>query len=154
MTVGEAIEIALRALYSSNLAPEIPRSTMKGLLKLALTNVYFKCNGMWYEQSDGLAMGASLAVILANVLMKSFETSRRKPELGENISRSNQNGKLKDCNRRVTFRGRRVECESCTNWFHAKCQKRRNEKYANMQDVFLDLYILQQSTDNGAVCRD
>ena len=73
--VGEAIEIALRELYSSNLAPDIPRSAMKSLLKLAVTNVHFKCNGICYVQSDGLAMGASLAVILVNVKMKSFETS-------------------------------------------------------------------------------
>ena len=62
MPVGEAIEIALRKLYSRNLAPEISRTAMKGLLKLAL-----KCNGIGYVQSDGLAMGASLAVVLANV---------------------------------------------------------------------------------------
>ena len=65
--VGEIIEIAVRELYSSNLAPDIPRSAMKSLVKLAVTNVRFKCNGIWYVQSDGLTMGASLAVILANV---------------------------------------------------------------------------------------
>ena len=80
-------------------------------------------------------MGASLAVKLANVWMISFEASRQKPELSENISRSVQNGKCKDCNRRVTYRGRRVECESCKNWFRARCQKISNEEYANMPDV-------------------
>ena len=103
MPLGEAIEIALRELYSSDLAQEMPR------LKVVLTNVQNKCNGN--VQSDGLAMGASLAVILANVRMKSFEASLQKPELREKISRSNQNGKCKHCNRRVTFRGRRVEFE-------------------------------------------
>ena len=42
---------------------------------------------------------------------------------------------LENCNRRVTFRGRGVECESCKKWFHARCQKISNEEYANMQDV-------------------
>ena len=84
MPVGEAIETALRELYSSNLAPGIPRSAVKVLLKLAVTNVHFKCNGIWYVQSGGLAMGASLAVIIAIV----FEASLQKPELGENISTS------------------------------------------------------------------
>ena len=88
---------------------------MKSLLKLAVANVHFKFNETWYEQSDGLAMGASLAVILANVWMKSFESSLQKPKLNENISRSDQNGKCKDRKRRVTFRGRGVECESCKN---------------------------------------
>ena len=41
---GEAIEIALRELYLSNLAPDILRSAPKILQKLAVTNVHFKCN--------------------------------------------------------------------------------------------------------------
>ena len=118
--VGEAIEKALRELYSSNLAPDIPRSAMKSLLKLAVTNFHFKCDEIWYVQSDGLAMGASLAVTLANVWMKSFEASLQKPEFNENISISDQNGKCKECNRRLTFRGSGVDCESCKNWFHAR----------------------------------
>ena len=78
--VEEAIEIALKELYSSDEVPEIPRSAMKSLLRLAVTNVHFKCNKMWYTRSDGLAMGASLAVILANLWMKSFEKSLQKPK--------------------------------------------------------------------------
>ena len=145
--VGEAIEIALRDLYSSSLAPDIPRSAMKSLLKLAVTNVRFKCNGIWYVQSEGLAMGASLAVILANVWMKSFEASLQKPELSKNFSRCDQNGNCKDCNRRVTYRGKGVECESCKNWFHARCQKISNEEYANMQDVvWICTYCSNQQT--------
>ena len=145
--VGEAIEIALRELYSSNLNPDIPRSAMKSLLKPAVTNVHFKCNGIWYVQSDGLAMGASLAVLLANVWMKSFDASLQKPELSENFSRSDQNGKCKDCNRRVTYRGKGVECESCKNWFHARCQKISNEEYTNRQDVvWICTYCSNQKT--------
>ena len=41
---------------------------MKRLLELAVTNVHFKCNESWYCQKDGLAMGASLAVILFELL--------------------------------------------------------------------------------------
>ena len=67
--------------------------------------------------------------------MKSFDASLQKPELKENISRSDQNVKCKDCNRRVTFRGRGLECESCKHWFHARCQKISNDAYANMHDV-------------------
>ena len=64
-------------------------------------------------------MGGSLAVILANVWMKSFEASLQKPELNEYISRSGQNGKCKDCNVRVTFRGRGVEAvEACWKRSH------------------------------------
>ena len=70
--VSDAIDIALK-LYTTDYAPDIERSTLKLQLKLAVTNNYFKSNGKWYCQKDGLAMGASLAVILANIWMQSFE---------------------------------------------------------------------------------
>ena len=65
--VGEAIEIALRKLYLNNPAPDIPRSAMECLLTLALSYLHFKCNGIWYVQSETLVMGTSLDVLLANV---------------------------------------------------------------------------------------
>ena len=40
---------------------------------MAVSKVYFKCNDSWYVQNDGLAMGASLAVILANLWLKEYE---------------------------------------------------------------------------------
>ena len=67
--VKEAINIALRSLYARDDKSDIPRTTMKRLLELAVTNVHFKCNESWYCQKDGLAMVASLAVILANLWM-------------------------------------------------------------------------------------
>ena len=69
--VEEAIKIALKELYSSDKVMEIPRSAMKSLLRLTVTNVHFKFNNMWYTQSDALAMGASLFVILTNLWMTS-----------------------------------------------------------------------------------
>ena len=119
--VEEAIEIALK-LYSSDEVPEIPRSAMKSLLRLAVSNVHFKGSKMWYTQSDGLAMVASLAVILANLWMKSFEKSLQKPKEGREIKIPDTELICIDCYRRVTFRGEGVECESCKNWFHAKCR--------------------------------
>ena len=65
--VNEAIEVALRSLYLSDHAPDMSRSTLKMLLKVAVTNVCFKCNDRRFCQVDGLAMGASLAVTLANI---------------------------------------------------------------------------------------
>ena len=64
----EAIDIALRKLYEQDEPPSIARKTMKRLLNMAVSQVHFKCNETWYNQKDGLAMGASLAVILANLL--------------------------------------------------------------------------------------
>ena len=54
----KATRLALKCLYSSDHAPDIERSTLKLLLKLAVTNVHFKYNKKWYCQVDGLAMGA------------------------------------------------------------------------------------------------
>ena len=73
----EAIEIALHKLYSQESTPEIQRATMKRLLNMAVSKVYFKCNDSWYVQVDGLAMGASLAVILANLWLKEYEFALR-----------------------------------------------------------------------------
>ena len=115
MAVGEAIAISLRELYSGNLTPEIKRSAMQNLFTLAVTNVYFNCNGIWYVQSDGLAMGARLTVKLPNLWMKSFDGSLQKPELSENISKSDQNGNCKHCDRRGIFRRKGKECESYKN---------------------------------------
>ena len=74
----EAVEIALRRLYEQVNPTETSRKTMKKLLNLALSNVNFKCSGLWYVQKDGLAMGASLAVILANLWLKEYETALKK----------------------------------------------------------------------------
>ena len=71
--VKEAINIALRSLYARDNKPDIPRTKMKRLLELAVTNVHFKCNESLYCQKDGLSMGASLTVILANLWMKSWK---------------------------------------------------------------------------------
>ena len=45
-------------------------------------NVHFKCYRIWHVQS-GLAMGDSMAVLLANVWIKSFEASLQNSELSE-----------------------------------------------------------------------
>ena len=47
-------------------------------MNLAVSNVHFKYNSLWYVQKDGLAMGASLAVILANLWLKEFEPALKK----------------------------------------------------------------------------
>ena len=74
----EAIEIALQKLYSQESPPEIQRATMKSFLNMAVSKVSFKCNDSWYVQVDGLAMGASLAVILAaNLWLKVYEFALR-----------------------------------------------------------------------------
>ena len=45
-------------------------------------NVHIKCKTTWYAQTDGLAMGASLAVILASLWINESEKSLQKPNEG------------------------------------------------------------------------
>ena len=122
--------------YSSDDAPDIERSTLKLLLKLAVTNVHFKRNNKRYCQIDSLAMGASLAVILANIWMKSFE-DRLKEErcVQEQGLKKDPSDKCPDCSRKLVWNSKGVECERCKNWFHAKCQKISNEEYLKMGDI-------------------
>ena len=47
-------------------------------MNLAVSKVHFKYNSLWYVQKDGLAMGASLAVILANLWLKEYEPALKK----------------------------------------------------------------------------
>ena len=100
----EATKIALQKLYTQESPPEIKRATMKKLLNMAVSKVYFKCNDSWYEQVDGLALGASLAVILANLWLKEYEFAlRQEIPVGTEVQQINdKNGLCPCCNRKVT----------------------------------------------------
>ena len=65
VTLKEAIEIALQKLYSQESPPEIQRATMKRLLNMLVSKVFFKCNDSWYVQVDGLAMGCKSGKLMA-----------------------------------------------------------------------------------------
>ena len=96
---------------------------MQRLLEFAVTNVHFKCNESRYYKKDGLAMGASLAVILANLWMKSFE-----PQLKLQTPKCKTNTQ--------SSHSRSVDCEVCNRWFHAKCQQISNTEYDSMENQF------------------
>ena len=132
--VKEAGNIALQLLYARDDKPDIPRTTMKRLLKLAVTNVHFKCNENCYCQKDGLAMGASLAVILANLWMKLWEPQLKlqTPKCKTNT----QSSTCRNCEHRVTARSRGVEWEVCNRWFHAKCEQTSNAEYDSIENEF------------------
>ena len=94
---------------------------MKRLLNMAVSQVHFMCNETWYIQRDGLAMGAFLAVIFANLCLKQYETalSRDIPEMF--LPEKDLNGICLEHNKKVTYRSKGVECECCLNWYHVKC---------------------------------
>ena len=116
----EAIDIALRKLYEQVEPPSTDRKTMKRLLNMSVSQNHFKCNETWYVQNDGLAMGASLAVFLANLWLKQYETvlSRDIPEMF--LPEKDLNGICPECNKKVTYRSEGVESERCLNWYHVK----------------------------------
>ena len=107
---------------------------MNRLLELAVKNVHFKCNESWYCQKDGLAMGPSLAVILANLWIKPWQPQLklRTPKCKTNTQPST----WRNCEHRVTARSRGVECEVCNRCFHAKCQQIGNTEYDSVENQF------------------
>ena len=99
----DAIDIALKNLYSQIEPPDLSRSTRKRLLYMVVSN------DTWYAQKDGLSMGASLAVILANLCLKDY-VKNLAMDIPQNIDiLEYMNGKCPKCNRRVTFRTKAVE---------------------------------------------
>ena len=70
--VFESIELAADLVYEVD-PPPVDRDKFVTLMKLAVTEVHFTCLGKWFSQIDGVAMGSTLSVILANIWMHSFE---------------------------------------------------------------------------------
>ena len=85
---------------------------MKRLLNMAVSKIYFTCIDSWYVQVDGSAMGASLAVILANLWLKEYEFAlRQEIPVGTEIQQINDKNGLCPCfSRKVTYRSKGVEC--------------------------------------------
>ena len=111
----EAADIALRKLYEQDEPPPIARKTMKRLLNMAVSQVHFKCSEILYVQKDGLAMGASPVVVLANLWLKQYKTalSRDIPEMF--LPEKDLNGICPECDKKVTYRSKGVDCECCLN---------------------------------------
>ena len=83
-------------------------------------------------------MGASLAVILANLWLKHYECApRQEIPVGTEIQQTNDKNGLCPCySRKVTYRSKGVECEICQNWYHLKCGKMSNDVYASITELF------------------
>ena len=115
--VDEAIDLAVGRLYSNdNTRPEMSKGTFKKLLQLTVKNVSFWANNQWYLQKDGVAMGAALAVILANIWLKQFEyTLSRDSPLLENATECGI------CKSEVTWERNAICCDICNRWYHRQC---------------------------------
>ena len=132
----------MKSLYTNvplkeaiDIPPSIARKTMKRLLNMAVSQVHFKCNETWYVQKDGLAMGTTLAVILANLWLKQYKTalSRDIPEMF--LPEKDLHGICPECNKEVTYRSKGVECECCLNWYHVKCGDISDDEYRNISET-------------------
>ena len=80
-------------------------------------------------------MGASFAVTLANIWMKSFEYQINSTKEIFSKLRENGHGACPECSSRRTHRGKRVKCDKCENWFYAKCQNIDDQPCAKMKDL-------------------
>ena len=85
------------------------------------------CDSEWYIQKDGVAMGSSLAVILANLWMKKFEPKiatehpTPAPVILENATPNETPDPCGKCKENVTLRGYSIRCNTCLTWYHRKC---------------------------------
>ena len=112
VSLKEAVEIGLRRLYEQVNPPETSRETMKKLCNLARSKVHFKCNGLWYVQKDGLAMGASLAVILANLWLKEYEPALQKEVQKLTVLSEGNKEVCPRCQKKLTYRTKRSRMRS------------------------------------------
>ena len=130
----EAVEIVLRRLYEQVNPLELSRKTMKKLLNLAVSKVHFKCNGLWYVQKDGLAMGASLAVFLANLWLKEYEPALKKEVPKFTVLSEGNKEVCPRFQKKVTYRTKGVECKACLNWYHLGCGNISESEYADIAE--------------------
>ena len=101
-------------------------------MKLAVTNVAFMCDGKWFVQVDGVAMGSALAVILSNIWLKSFESkiSRDNPP----IPNADDVYPCGECGNTVSDNDCAVCCDSCEVWFHAECKNLSPDDIIKLRD--------------------
>ena len=135
VSLKEAVEIALRRLYEQVNPPETSRNNMKKLPNLAVSEVHFKCNGLWYLQKDGLAMGASLPILLANLWLKEYEPAKKKKVPKLTLLSDGNKEVCPGCQKKVTYRTKGVECEACLNWYHLGCGKISESEYADIAET-------------------
>ena len=128
----EAVELALGRLYEQVNPPETSRKTMKKLPNLGVSEVHFNCNGLWHVQKDCLAMGASLAVYLANLWLKEYEPALKKEVPKLTVLNEVNKDVCPGCQKKLTYRTKGVECEACLNWYHLGCGKISESEYADI----------------------
>ena len=113
--VHVAIDLAIETLYMSQ-EPKIERDTLRRLMKMAVTEVWFMAGTQLYIQRDGEAMGTAMAVILVNLWLKQFEEKT----FSSKNTEAQTTEICRKCNKKVTRQGYTIQCASCRIWFHQK----------------------------------
>ena len=151
--LNEAVEIALRRLYEQVNPPETSRKTMKKLQNLVVSKVHFKCNGLWYVQKDGLTMGASLAVILANLWLKEYKPAFKKEVPKLTVLSEGNKEVCPKCQKKMTNWTKGVECEVCLNWYHLGCGNISESEYADIAETVWYCMICKKTTGSRSDCK-
>ena len=70
----EAIDIAINLIFNPNPSLNITKKRLKKLFLFAKSHTRFTFNRKFYNQIDGKAMGSPLALVLANIFMRFYES--------------------------------------------------------------------------------
>ena len=68
----ENVESTAELLSQTDALGDLSKDTFQELRMLAVSNVVFPFKGKYYKQKDGVAMGAHLKPLLANIFMSKF----------------------------------------------------------------------------------
>ena len=127
----EALDIALRELYSEPVAPEICRPAMKSLWALEVENICFICSHPVCKIrccSYGPIIGSTTGNRLKKIVWGIITNTIAKKCLGKS-------DQMRIChirNWRVTFCEKK--CDQWKNSFPANCHKRENKQHASMRN--------------------
>ena len=83
--------------------------------------MHFKCSSLCCYSKNGLAMGASLIVTLAILLLKENELPLLKNFLKLTLMKGDLKGVCPRCQKKVTNQTKGVECKACLNWYQLSC---------------------------------
>ena len=89
-------------------------------------------------------MGASLAVILANLWPKVYEPALKINEGNKDV--------CPRCQKKLTYRAKGVECEACLNWYHLGCGDISEFKYAEIAETVWYCMTCKKTTGNRSDC--
>ena len=98
-------------------------------------------------------MGASLAVILANLWPKEYEPALKKEVPKLTVLNEGNKDVCPRCQKKLTYRAKGVECEACLNWYHLGCGNISQFKYAEIAETvwYCMTCKKQQETDRTVI---